>query len=81
MTVYVKLFAAAREAAGKPEVSIDVADSATIADVCRALVAAVPRLEPIVAHARWAVDAEFAPDNHVITPDADVALIPPVSGG
>jgi len=81
MTIRVKLFAAAREAAGKPEVALELADGATIAQVRESLLAAVPRLQPIVGHARWAVDSEFASEKHAITPSSEIALIPPVSGG
>jgi molybdopterin synthase catalytic subunit len=58
-----------------------VDNGATVADVQRALVAAVPALADVVAHARWAVDAEFAGGATVISPQSEVALIPPVSGG
>lgn len=81
MTIRVKLFAAARDAAGNSEVLVEVADGATIAQLREAVLAVVPRLRPIVAHARWAVDAQFVSDNHVLVPSSEVALIPPVSGG
>ncbi len=81
MKVHVKLFAAAREAAGAGEVAIEVRDGATLADVRRALVASVPALEKILPHARWAVDAQFAGDGQVVTETSEIALIPPVSGG
>lgn len=81
MIVRVKLFAAARELAGASEVGVEVRAGATLADVERALLAAVPTLERILPHARWAVNAEFAPGTAVVTERAEIALIPPVSGG
>jgi len=81
MTVCVKLFAAARQQAGCDEIVVDVDDGATIADVERALVAAVPALNTVVTHARWAVDAEFVDGGQIVTAESEVALIPPVSGG
>jgi molybdopterin converting factor subunit 1 len=82
MMVRVKLFAVARETAGCDEVSIEVRDGATLADVRQKLVAAVPTLERILPHARWAVDAEFVGDERqIITAHSEIALIPPVSGG
>ena len=57
--VCVKLFAAARDAAGAGEVTVDVGDDATVGDVERAMVAKLPSLAVIVSHARWAVDAAF----------------------
>lgn len=81
MKVVVKLFAAAREAAGAGEVAVDVADGATVADVERALVANHPGLAGIVSHSRWAINAAFSPKDAKLPKDAEVALIPPVSGG
>jgi molybdopterin converting factor small subunit len=81
MRVRVKLFAAARELAGASEVAVDVREGATLADVECALLNEVPALERIVAHARWAIDAAFAAGDSIVTERAEVALIPPVSGG
>lgn len=81
MKVIVKLFAAAREAGGVGEIALDVADGATVADVERALVAKVPALSAIVSHSRWAVNAVFSPKDAKLPTNAEVALIPPVSGG
>jgi molybdopterin converting factor small subunit len=81
MTVHVKLFAVAKQVAGGGEVALEVADDATVADVETALLAAVPALAEVMAHARWAVDTEFARRATVILARSEVALIPPVSGG
>ena len=81
MTVRVKMFAAAREMAGCPELVVEVRDGATLADVRRAVVAAVPALDRILPHARWAVDAQFAAAETMVTEKSEIALIPPVSGG
>jgi molybdopterin converting factor subunit 1 len=81
MIVRVKLFAVARELAGRPEVAVEVAEGATVADVRRALVASAPQLQSVVAHVRWAVDAEFVADDTLVSAQSEVAVIPPVSGG
>jgi molybdopterin converting factor small subunit len=81
MIVRVELFAVAKQVAGRSEVAVEVADGAMLADVERALVAAEPALADVVAHARWAVDAEFANRESVVTSKSEVALLPPVSGG
>jgi molybdopterin synthase catalytic subunit len=81
MRVRVQLFAVAREVAACDELAVEAADGATIADVKNVVLAAVPALDGILAHARWAVDAEFVPDDHRVTEQSDIALIPPVSGG
>jgi molybdopterin converting factor small subunit len=81
MMVRVKLFAAAKQAAGASEVAVEVGPHATLADAEAALVKLVPPVAGIVKQARWAVDAEFAPRDTAITPKSEIALIPPVSGG
>ncbi len=81
MIVRVRLFAAARELAGKSEEMLEVRDAATLADVERALLNEFPALKSLLSHARWAVDAEFAMSSAVVTERSEIALIPPVSGG
>jgi molybdopterin converting factor subunit 1 len=81
MMIRVKLFAVAKQLAGRGEVAVEVDDGATVADVKRALVKEVPALAEVVSHARWAVDAEFANGDESISPKSEIALIPPVSGG
>ena len=81
MTVRVKLFAAARELAGAGEIAVDGAEGATVGDVERAVLAAIPALEKLTSHARWAVDESFAAAGTKIGANSQVALIPPVSGG
>jgi molybdopterin synthase catalytic subunit/molybdopterin synthase sulfur carrier subunit len=81
MRVTVKMFAAARDVVGLSEVVAEVPNGATIADVRRALCKAYPQAQPLVERAMFAVDAHYAQDDDVIAENADVACIPPVSGG
>lgn len=80
MPVHVLYFAAAREAAGTSRESLP-AVPATVADLRRALVEAHPRLARILPRCRIAVDQEFADDAAPLRDGAEVALVPPVSGG
>jgi molybdopterin converting factor small subunit len=79
--VTVHLFAVARQRAGRSAVVVELAEPATVADLRRALVAAVPELAPIASGLWIAVAAEYADDTHPVVAGADVAVIPPVSGG
>lgn len=81
MKVRVKLFAAAKEFAGKDELTIDVPDGATVADLRKAVATAMPRLDRIMSHSLWAVGSEYVSETTKLREDSDVALIPPVSGG
>ncbi len=81
MLVRVRLFAVARERAGRSVVEVDLPDEATVTDLKRSLQDRIPDLAPIMSSARVSVDAEYADDSTPIPAGADLALIPPVSGG
>ena len=81
MRVTVRLFAVARQRAGCPEVMLDLPEPATVAALKRALAAECPALAPLVPALMFAVAADYAADDTAIPPGAEVAAIPPVSGG
>jgi sulfur-carrier protein len=81
MMVRVKLFAAARDVAGTKELTVDVNDTATLADVRQEILRTSPGLAALVPHARWAVDSEFVAESKLVGQESEIALIPPVSGG
>ena len=77
----VKTFAAVKEAAGAESVEIDLPSSGTVGDVRQALTAALPEVAAVIQRSMFAVDQQFASDDAVVSPTAEVACIPPVSGG
>jgi molybdopterin converting factor subunit 1 len=79
--VQVRLFALARERAGGPSVSIDLPEGSTVADLKSALARSIPALAPLVPSLRIAVNSEYVADDRLLPPGAEVAVIPPVSGG
>jgi molybdopterin converting factor subunit 1 len=79
--VEVRLFAVARQRAGQPAVTLEVPEPATVAALKRALAEACPALAALVPSLLIAVDSEYAADDAPIPPGAEVAAIPPVSGG
>ena len=81
MKVSVRLFAVARQRAGRPEVTLELPDPVTVGALRRALAADFPELAPLVPNLMIAVAAEYATDEATIPPGAEVAAIPPVSGG
>lgn len=81
MRVRVKLFAVARELAGSNEVVVELRDGATIAELRDELICRVAALGRIVPHSMWAIGTEYVVGDAVLPENADVALIPPVSGG
>lgn len=81
MKLRVKLFAVAKELAGRDELAIEVPQGATIADMRRIVAAEYPMLENVLPHALWAVDAAYSNNDTLLNEKSDIALIPPVSGG
>jgi molybdopterin converting factor small subunit len=81
MNATVKVFALARQLAGRESLAVDLPPAATVADLRRAIADQHPALADLVAHALFAVNAEYAADTTPISAGADLACIPPVSGG
>ena len=76
----VTLFAGMAEIAGVRRLEIDWAGG-TVADLRQKIAAASPALGPLLARSAVAVAGRYAADDRPIAPGADIALIPPVSGG
>jgi molybdopterin synthase sulfur carrier subunit len=81
MNLTVKLFAGARELAGQEAVEVDLPAGATIGDLRRQMGEQFPSLAPLLPHAIFAVDAEYVSDDAPAPENAEIACIPPVSGG
>jgi molybdenum cofactor cytidylyltransferase len=79
--IAVRLFALARQRANQPEIVVEVADGATVADLKVAIAKEAPSLVDLLPLVMIAVDSDYATDDLVVPPDAQVAVIPPVSGG
>jgi sulfur-carrier protein len=81
MIVRVKLFAIARQLAEQNAVEIELAPGATVGELRSRLVGAIPRLAQVAPHLLFAVNLNLASDSAEIPTVAEVACIPPVSGG
>jgi molybdopterin converting factor subunit 1 len=81
MKVTVKLFAAARDLAGADQLELNLPAESTVGQLRERLVLQCASLGPLLGHAMFAVDAAYAADDAPIPPGAEVACIPPVSGG
>ena len=80
-TVTVRLFARARDLAGAEALSVELPPGATVADLRRKLAGAVPALAGLLERSAIGVNEEYAADDTLIPAGAEVAIIPPVSGG
>jgi molybdopterin converting factor subunit 1 len=81
MKIPVCLFARARDLAGVDRVAVNLPDGATVGDLRRQLAAECPALAGLLNRCALAVNEEFADDALTLPPHAEVALLPPVSGG
>jgi molybdopterin synthase catalytic subunit/molybdopterin synthase sulfur carrier subunit len=81
MKVSVKLFAVAKQWAETDSVELDLPADARVADLRKSLVCCLPRLEQFGPHLRFAVNSEYANEETTIPASAEIACIPPVSGG
>jgi molybdopterin converting factor subunit 1 len=77
----VRLFARARDLVGADRVTITLPAGATVGDLRRRLAVDYPALAELLRRSALAVGGEFAGDADLLPPDAEVALLPPVSGG
>jgi molybdopterin synthase catalytic subunit len=80
MPIHVLYFAGARDAAGAAEETLAEVPP-TVGALRRDLERAHPALGRVLARCRIAVDEEFADDATPLRDGAEVAVVPPVSGG
>lgn len=81
MKVTVQLFAMARMTAGRDTVEIEVAPPVTVAQLRATLGRDYPGLTDILARSMIAIDERYAGEDDLIPAGAEVACLPPVSGG
>jgi molybdopterin converting factor subunit 1 len=77
----VLLFARARDLAGADVLDVSLTSGATVRDLRRQLGLQCPRLSALIDRCAIAVNNEYADDATPLAVNAEVALVPPVSGG
>ena len=77
----VLLFARAKDLIGADRLEIDLPALSTIGALRRRLMREHPNMAGLLEKSAFAVNDEFAGDAVQIPADAEVALLPPVSGG
>lgn len=75
------LFASLRERVGSDTFAVESAEMLTVGQLLEAFYDAHPQLAKLRHVTRLAVNAEFAEEDVPVPPSAELALIPPVSGG
>ncbi len=81
MKVKVKLFAMLRERAGAAEVTKEISEGSTVADLWAALQEDYPKLAVPGIRLLYAVNQDYVKPDRVLKNSDEVVFIPPVSGG
>ncbi|MDG1455052.1 MAG: MoaD/ThiS family protein [Planctomycetota bacterium] len=81
MNLNILLFASLKDAAGSSTIEIQMTEGDRVADLIEAIRRDHPQLSKRLDHVRVALGDEFVTSETVITEGAELALIPPVSGG
>ncbi len=77
----IRLFARAKDLAAAERIDVDLPPGATVGELRRRIGEQYPALAALLARSALAVNEEFAHDGLTLPVNADVALLPPVSGG
>lgn len=81
MKIKVKLFAILRERAGAAEVSKEIQDGSTVAQLWESLQRDYPKLAGPTFRLLYAVNQTYVTPEEILKDGDELAIIPPVSGG
>jgi molybdopterin synthase catalytic subunit len=81
MMVTVLFFAQARDRAGRDRLALELPEGSRVSDALDAIRRDHPALAELEAHLAVAVDGRLAKSGATLTHGAELALLPPVSGG
>ena len=81
MIVRLKLFAIAKQLADCESIELDLPEGGTVSDLRSRLIEQLPGLAGMADQLMFAINEQYATDGSLIPESADVACIPPVSGG
>jgi molybdopterin synthase catalytic subunit len=79
--VRVRLFARYREAVGRERLDVDLPEGGTVEAAFAAVADRHPQLRPFRPFTLFAVGHDYVPPEHRLSPDDELCLFPPLSGG
>jgi sulfur-carrier protein len=79
--VHVRLFAGLKDLAKRSSVEMPWKPGLTVAGVREELAQQSPALRPLLERSKAAVDDQMADDQVAVPDNAEVAFLPPISGG
>ncbi|HEY5729113.1 MAG TPA: MoaD/ThiS family protein [Anaerolineales bacterium] len=74
-------FATIRDRAGTKSIDLDIPDGLTVLGLKEKIAVEYPSLKDSMKSVLITIDREYAFDEAVIPPNAEMAMFPPVSGG
>lgn len=80
MQIKILAFGIARDIVGGSKLEFTITEAATVGELKASLLSQFPTFEKLRSLA-IAVNSEYAEDDQVISPNDEIVLIPPVSGG
>jgi molybdopterin converting factor small subunit len=80
-TYRVLLFASLKDAVGAGEIAVVAAPGCTVQELLRVCGEQFAVLAPWLAHVRVAVNCEYANVAQIVSPQDEIAVLPPVAGG
>jgi molybdopterin converting factor subunit 1 len=81
MKVRIKFFAILRERAGTAEITKEIAEDCTVAQLWQALQKDYPKLAVPGIRLLYAVNQNYVTPDHVLKDQDEIVFVPPVSGG
>ena len=81
MTIQLLFFAQARERAGGERATLELPEGSRVSDAVAAIRRTTPALDALWPHLAVAVDGVLVSPEAALREGAEVALLPPVSGG
>lgn len=81
MRIAVMVFAQARECVGTSSLALELPAASRVKDALEALQRTYPALAALRPHLAVAVNGELAREGDTLADGAELALLPPVSGG
>ncbi len=81
MQLPILLFAGAKQIANADQILIDVHEPITAGEVLEKIADSMPELRGLASHSRLAVNGRYVTSQTIVDGNAELALIPPVSGG
>jgi molybdopterin converting factor small subunit len=79
--VNIQFFSQLREISGADDMTLEFVEGSTVADLLSQLYQRFPALEKWDANLLIGAGVEFVRRDHLLRPDEEIAIMPPVQGG